>query len=66
MKLDFVYDEFTDVLTIEGVPYSGEFFRSLGKDGLELNKSFRVVERREDGVIAIQTFEDEKPKYVST
>jgi uncharacterized protein YuzB (UPF0349 family) len=29
--LNFDYDENTDILTIEGIPYSGHFFRCLKK-----------------------------------
>lgn len=50
--LRFDYDAFTDILTIEGVKYSGELFRALGVDGLATDCWFRIVSR-EDGILSI-------------
>ncbi len=47
------YDERLDYLTIEGTIYSGEFFRSLGKDGIKCNVPFEIF-RRKDGVVRIR------------
>lgn len=49
MKIE--YDTQTDVLTIEGVKYAGDVFRNLGI--APLGAIFRLVNRREDGVITL-------------
>jgi hypothetical protein len=54
--LSFSYDLVMDILTVEGVKYSGDLFRQLaGKETntvalLPLNRPFEI-EKREDGVI---------------
>ena len=37
ISLRYEYDERTDIFTIEGVQYSGEFFRMLGQDGVAVD-----------------------------
>ena len=59
--LSFSYDAFTDIMTIDGAEYSGEFFRTLGEKGLAIGDFFRVENRR-DGVITIRRFTD-KAEY---
>ena len=39
------YDEKTDSIVIEGVRYSGTFFRSLACDGLPVGAEFSIIER---------------------
>lgn len=55
--LDFSYDESTDILTIEGVKWSGDLLRKMCTE-LPLGKWFRMVERA-DGVITIGTVSPE-------
>lgn len=52
-NLTFSYDEAQDILTIEGIRYSGNFFRELSSEGLPLGMSFKIVERG-DGVVVVQ------------
>lgn len=54
--LEFNYDEEADVLTVEGIRYSGNFFRFFAVAGPS-DDVFRVVERH-DGVVVIQKVED--------
>ena len=49
----FWYDPVEDVLTIEGVKYSGELFRTFGV--CHPGTAFRVEERRQDGVLVLTT-----------
>ena len=58
-RLTFSYEEPPrDVLTIEGIPYSGELFRALAGKGatvaLALNEPFKIVRRDDDGVIVVE------------
>lgn len=54
--LSVQYDHATDVLTVEGVRYSGVLFRSLGI--CETGKWMKVVERK-DGVLTVLNVTDE-------
>jgi len=60
-RLNFSYNESQDILTIEGIPYSGELFRAFaGKSkglGLQLDTPFKIVRRDSNGVIEIQRIE---------
>lgn len=47
------YDDFNDVLTIEGVRYSGELFRALSQKGFETGQRFMYV-RYPDGTFSIE------------
>ena len=51
--LEFEYDRALDVLTVEGVRYSGDLFRELAR-GIGLYKPFQIIERN-DGVIVIES-----------
>lgn len=48
--LQFEYDIVDDVLTIEGVRYSGELFRGLG--ALDVGGLFQIQDRK-DGVLTL-------------
>ena len=51
-----------EIIEIEGVKYSYQFFRAFGKEGKEslpMNKMFMVIDRK-DGVIQIQRVCGEK------
>lgn len=50
--LQFQYDQQTDILTIEGIRYSGEMFRQLG--GVLPEGNAFVVEARADGVLCVR------------
>lgn len=57
-KLDFSYDPDTDVLTVEGIQFSGIFFRRLagtdpGPQLLSEGDSFQIV-KRQDGALTVQ------------
>lgn len=52
MNLNYQYDAQTDVLTIEGIRYSGTLFRQLG-GLLPLHTQF-VITSRGDGVIVLE------------
>lgn len=54
--LDFSYDRARDILTVEGIKYSGEFFRCFA-ESIPLKSWFRIIERG-DGVIAISKEEE--------
>lgn len=46
------YDWYTDVITIEGMRYSGDLFREFG-GGLAVGEYFQLIERK-DGLITIR------------
>jgi hypothetical protein len=54
--LAYTYDRETDVMTIEGIRYSGALLRELGV--LPVGKLIRVV-AREDGVLTLRVVLDE-------
>jgi hypothetical protein len=54
--LSYSYDEDNDVLTIEGVKYAGDIFRTLGL--APVGTTIRI-EGREDGVVAVRRIDDE-------
>jgi len=53
------YDPETDILTIEGVKYSGELFRRLGGIGPGQPDEVMRVMSRNDGVLVLQVVQDE-------
>lgn len=69
--LNFDYDLSVDILTIEGVKYSGDLFRHLGFEPSAEDQAFQIV-KREDGALTIRTargpevreaFEDNTGKF---
>lgn len=50
--LQFDYDKENDILTVEGIRYSGVLFRQLGET-LPVGNAF-VIEARADGVLCIR------------
>ena len=42
MKLQYEYDENLDIMTIEGVRYSGEFFRAFSPGGMARGTFFEL------------------------
>ena len=58
--LEFSYDSTSDVLTVEGVKWSGELFRAMAGTsktlGLALNTPFKIV-RRDDEHLYIDTIQ---------
>ena len=56
MKLDFSYDESNDILTVEGLKFSGDLFRRFSSS-LPLGQPFMLL-GRDGGVITIFTFKD--------
>lgn len=52
--LKFHYDEQTDCMEIEGIMYSGDFFRSMSVDGVPVGRCFRV-ESRDKGFVELDT-----------
>lgn len=51
--LSIAYDDATDVLTIDGMRYSGELFRMFASNGLALNE-WMAITSRDDGVITLR------------
>ncbi len=47
--LSFAYDPEHDILTVEGVRYSGALFREWSKHGMEVGQLFMLQARSEDG-----------------
>lgn len=52
-SLTFDYDQEKDIITIEGINYSGDFFRALGEDGLPIGIPF-VISKRGNGIFLIE------------
>lgn len=52
--LNFAYDADRDVLTVEGVAYSGDLFRAWAAYGLVVNTPFVITRRRDDGAVTIE------------
>ena len=50
--LNFSYGSDSDILTIEGMRYSGDLFRAFAHGGLRLNTPFEIIKRK-DGVVMI-------------
>ena len=57
--LDFEYDGRIDLVTIEGIKYSGELFRAFAVGGLAVGEHLKIIER-EDGVITLQRITDDR------
>ena len=55
-SIEFDYDEASDVVTIEGIHYSGDIFRMFGK-AMPLETPFKIIERTPDGVLAVMQME---------
>lgn len=53
MALSFSYDEERDVLTVEGIQYSGALFRALGVQGLTKGSVLQIL-GREDGLLTVK------------
>lgn len=52
------YDPYNDLVTIEGIRYSGQLLRDgLGVNGLYAGRCLRIV-KREGGLITMQTLPD--------
>lgn len=51
--LNIEYDPDFDIVTIEGIKYTGALFRELG-GLLPIEKTFRILMRK-DGVLTLQT-----------
>lgn len=58
VKLKYSYDHELDVLTVEGVRYSGDLFRMWSDGGLAVGKLFRIVARSTDGGITLQALDE--------
>lgn len=52
-KLRYRYRRATDIMTVEGVRFAGEFFRTLGTHGPDVGAVLQVTERR-DGVLMMK------------
>ena len=57
--LDFEYDELRDIMTIEGMKYSGELFKAFAEGGLPVGEHLKII-KREDGVVTFQRITDER------
>jgi hypothetical protein len=53
-KLSFTYDPVADILTVEGVKYSGDLFRAFAFGATPPGQALRVVNKSEDGTVTIQ------------
>lgn len=60
-ELNIEYKQKQDEVIIEGVRYSGEFFRSLSKDGISIGEPFVILKRR-DGILTIKSIKEEISK----
>ena len=54
-RLNFSYDPVNDILTVEGIKYSGEMFRMLGFQ-LMVGGHFSLDERY-DGILTVTTIQ---------
>jgi hypothetical protein len=54
--LSFSYDAEMDEMTIEGMRFSGGFFRAFSKD-LNVGEPFEII-KREDGVITVHSLRE--------
>ena len=61
--LDFSYDAEHDILTVEGLQYTGELFRSWSAHGLPLFAIFRLI-NRENTCITLERLD--RPEAWST
>jgi len=53
--LNYSYDPGTDVMTIEGIRYSGDVFRGLGfKQAIPIGSRI-FIEDRHDGVVVLRS-----------
>lgn len=57
-KLNYLDYPDKGYIEIEGINYSYEFFKKIGKD-LLLNQPFVIVERK-DGIVLIETYSPKK------
>ncbi len=58
-KLSFEYDEEQDILTIEGIRYTGDLFREWSDGGMEVGQLFQITARPGDGTLGIQRIASE-------
>jgi len=47
------------IIEIEGVRFAYEFFKCLGKNGLDIGQKFMIVERKDNGTLTIQKLKDD-------
>lgn len=55
--LSFSYDAPTDILTVEGLEFSGQFFRALAERGVPIGSVVRIEDRL-DGVLWVNDLTD--------
>ena len=55
--LEYSYDKSQDIIYIEGVPYSGELFRTMGKIGFEPQGLFLM--QNENGALTITSMQSD-------
>lgn len=58
--LDIAYDQTADVVVIDGIRYSGGFFRAFAY-GIQEGQLFEFVRREPDGTVMLRTVILEKP-----
>jgi len=54
--LEFSYNPDLDILTIEGMRYSGDLFRAFADDGLRFNTPFKII-KRDNAVVTLELVE---------
>lgn len=62
MKLSIDYDEERDTVTIEGVKYSGDFFRALSLRGMPAGSLFTIERHELAGLMIRMIWNAEKEK----
>ena len=55
--LKYEYDELSDIMTINGMCYSGSLFEAWAEGGMDIGTKFMLI-KREDGVVTIEILED--------
>lgn len=58
--LEIAYDQAADIVVIDGIRYSGGFFRAFAY-GIQEGQLFEFVRREPDGTVTLRTVILEKP-----
>lgn len=53
-SLAFSYDQDNDIMTIEGIKYSGDLFRAWGENGIDSGQLFKILRIGETLMIGIE------------
>ena len=60
-RIKVEFDDFRDLVTIEGVRYSQDVFRAFAPAGIGAGGALRIEKRDPDGVVHVRTLREREP-----